>query len=112
MIALGDIGYVGYATNYPILDMLGLVDPVIAALPGAYTRKLGPAFNDHFFEVAPKYFIVISSKPDCRHPSVPNSTAIYRDPRFLPRYQLAGTVRLDGPFAWCIYDKKADAPPP
>ena len=109
-LALGDIGYVGYVTDYPIVDMLGLVDPVIASLPGGYTPKLSPAFNDHFFEKAPRYFLVISSSTDCRHPSVPNSKAIYGDPRFLPRYALAGKVNLDGGFAWCVYESRAASP--
>jgi hypothetical protein len=116
-MALGDIGYVGWSTDRPIFDMLGLVDPVIAKLPGAYTQKLGRAYNDHFFEVAPRYFLVISSKLDCKHPSVPNSRAIYGDARFKDLYALAGKVRLDGGFAWCVYENKAAAgagaaPPP
>ena len=40
-IAIGDIGYVGYATDYPILDLLGLVDGEIAKMPGGYTQKVG-----------------------------------------------------------------------
>ncbi|HVY45350.1 MAG TPA: hypothetical protein VHB21_05700, partial [Minicystis sp.] len=111
-IAIGDIGFVGYKTNYPILDLLGLVDPVIAKLPGGYTQKLGPGFRDRFFEVGPKYLLLISSNLDCRHPSVPGSQVLYRDPRFLPRYDLAGKVPLDGGFAWCIYrDKTAPRAP-
>jgi arabinofuranosyltransferase len=105
-VALGDIGFVGYATNYPILDMLGLVDPVVAKIPGGYTRKLGPALNDRFFEVSPRFFIVISASGDCRHPSVPNSQAIYRDARFLPAYGQVGRVPLDSGYGWCIYERK------
>ncbi len=51
-VALGDIGYVGWATDYPILDMLGLVDPVISKLPGGYTHKVGPGYLDRFFTEA------------------------------------------------------------
>jgi len=111
-IAIGDIGYVGYTTNYPILDLLGLVDPVIAKLPGGYTRKLGPGFLDRFFTKSPEYMLLISSSTDCRHPSVPGSQVIFRDPRFLPRYQVAGKVPLDGGFAWCIYERKSQPSPP
>lgn len=105
-MAIGDIGYVGWVTDYPILDLLGLVDPVISKLPGGYTQKLGPGFNERFFDKKPPYMLVISSNIDCQHPSVAGSQVIYRDPRFLPMYQLGGSVRLDGGFAWCIYKRK------
>ncbi len=105
-IAIGDIGYVGYATDYPILDLLGLVDPVISKLEGGYTRKLGPGFLDRFFDKKPTYFLLISSSVDCKHPSVPGSQVIFRDRRFLPAYDIAGKVPLDGGFAWCIYRRK------
>ena len=110
-IAIGDIGYVGYATDYPILDLLGLVDPVISKLEGGYTRKLGPGFLDRFFDKKPEYFLLISSNIDCQHPSVPGSQVIYRDRRFRPLYEIAGKVPLDGGFAWCIYRRKDAAPP-
>jgi hypothetical protein len=105
-LALGDIGEIGYKTDFPILDLLGLVDPVIAKLPGGYTQKLGPGFNDHLFERMPEYVLIISSSMDCQHPSVSGSIAIYRDRRFLPAYDVAGKVPLEGGFAWCIYRKK------
>ena len=106
-IAIGDIGFVGYTTNYPVLDLLGLVDPVIAKVPGGYTQKLGEGFKNRFFDVGPKYLLLISSSMDCAHPSVPGSQVLFRDPRFKPRYQVAGKVALDGGFAWCIYRNKA-----
>ena len=105
-IAIGDIGYIGWVTDYPILDLLGLVDPVISKLPGGYTHKLGPGFLDHFFAKRPDYFLLISSNVDCEHPSVPGSQVVYRDPRFKPNYAVAGKVPLDGGFAWCIYQRK------
>lgn len=108
-IAMGDIGYVGWATDYPILDLLGLVDPVIAQLPGGYTHKIGPGFNNRLFDKKSEYFLLISSDPDCRHPSVTGSIAIYRDPRFLQQYKVAGKVPLDGNFAWCIYKRRHDS---
>ncbi|MFT3772235.1 MAG: hypothetical protein QM820_43085 [Minicystis sp.] len=105
-IAIGDIGYVGWETDYPVLDLLGLVDPVISKLPGGYTQKLGPGFNQRFFEKKPKYMLLISAQNDCTHPSVPGSQVIYRDRRFLDQYQMAGKVPLDGGFNWCIYQRK------
>jgi hypothetical protein len=104
-IALGDIGQVGYETRMPIVDLLGLVDPVVAALPGGYTHKVGPGFRDYFFERRPRYFVLISGQNDCSHPSVTGSIAIFRDPRFRPTYALSGRVILNGGFSWCVYEK-------
>ncbi len=103
-LALGDIGYVGWATDYPILDLLGLVDPVISKLPGGYTQKLG--FLDRLFDKKPRYVLIISSNLDCVHPSVSGSIAIFNDRRFRPEYHLSGKVPLKDGFAWCIYEKK------
>jgi hypothetical protein len=103
-IALGDIGRIGYRTDFPILDLLGLVDPVISKLPGGYTNKVGDGFKDRFFESGARYFILISAENDCRHPSVIGSQVIHGDPRFAAYYAEAGMVRLDHGFNWCIYE--------
>lgn len=103
-IAMGDIGYVGYKTDYPLLDLLGLVDPVIAKLPGGYTQKLGPGFTNRLFEVEPRYILIISATRDCMTPSVAGSRVIWRDQRFWKHYRRAGAVQLDDNFAWCIFE--------
>lgn len=105
-IALGDIGYVGWATDYPILDLLGLTDPVISKLPGGYTQKLGPGFADRLFDKKSRYVLIISSSLDCQHPSVPGSQVLFNDPRFRRDYQIAGKVPLDNGFAWCFFERK------
>lgn len=105
-LALGDIGYVGWATDRPILDLLGLVDPVIARLPGGYTQKLGPGLGARFFEKRPRYALIISAGNDCQHPSVAGARVLYGDRRFREEYALAGRVRLDPPFSWCIYERR------
>ncbi|MCA9617965.1 MAG: hypothetical protein KC731_03025 [Myxococcales bacterium] len=112
-LALGDIGQVGYETGYPILDLLGLVDPVISDLPGGYTRKVGPGFRDRFFDVGPRYVIIISSDGDCRHPSVLGSRVLYQDARFRKSYVESGRVAIppDGRFNWCIYERRELANP-
>lgn len=109
-IALGDIGEVGYKTGYPILDLLGLVDPVVAKLPGGYTRKIGSGFRDHFFKSAPRYFILISANRRCDNPSVPGSQSLFRDRRFLRRYVVSGHVPLDQGFRWCVYENRSFRP--
>ena len=103
-IALGDIGQIGYETGYPVLDLLGLVDPVIAKLPGGYTTKIGPGFRDRFFDAEPRYFILISSDGDCVHPSVIGSRILFHDPRFHGLYTVRGRVPLNQGFSWCVYE--------
>jgi hypothetical protein len=110
-IALGDIGEIGYRTDMPILDLLGLVDPVIAGLPGGYTNKVGPGYRDRFFDYAPRYFVLISSNNDCVHPSVTGSRVLFNDGRFRQAYGVSGKVRLDGGFFWCIYENKSHLGP-
>jgi hypothetical protein len=109
-IAMGDIGEIGWVTDYPVLDLLGLVDPVIARLPGGYTQKLGPGFLDRFFEKKPRYALVISDQGDCVHPSVLGSKVLFYNPWFQRQYALAGSVPLDGGYRWCIYERRE--PPP
>jgi hypothetical protein len=105
-IALGDIGQIGYQTDFPILDLLGLVDPVIATLPGGYTMKIGPGYRDRFFDRKPRYFVMISAEGDCKHPSVPGSRSLYNDRRFLQHYALSGRVPLEQNFNWCVYERR------
>lgn len=104
-IAMGDIGEIGWKTDYPVLDLLGLVDPVIAKLPGGYTQKLGPGFTKRFFDAKPRYALIISAQNDCAHPSVPGSQVLYHHPRFAKEYALKGRIPLDRGFAWCIYER-------
>ena len=108
-IAMGDIGEIGYRTDYPVLDLLGLVDPVVSELPGGYTRKIGKGYRDHFFNSKPRYFVLVSADNDCHHPSVPGSRVLYTDRRFLRQYFVSGRVKLMSGFSWCVYERK-DAP--
>jgi arabinofuranosyltransferase len=105
-LALGDIGQVGYQTDLPVLDLLGLVDPVIAKLPGGYTTKIGQGFRDRFFNAAPRYALIISSDHDCHHPSVIGSRVLYADRRFLVQYGVTGQIKIGDGFSWCLYENK------
>jgi arabinofuranosyltransferase len=110
LIAIGDIGYVGYKTDYPILDLLGLVDPEIPKMPGGYTQKTGKEWLDYFYARKPRYAILISSSQDCEHPSVHGSVVMWRDRRFRETFRKLTFQPLDNNFAWCIYERK-DARP-
>ncbi|WP_437916327.1 hypothetical protein WME73_16675 [Sorangium sp. So ce302] len=104
-IALADIGYVGYRTGFPVVDMLGLLSPEVSRLPGAYTHKVGAGYTDAIFAKNPRYFLLISSGIDCKTPTVPSSRASYEDPRFKADYRLRQVIALRKGGAWCIYGK-------
>ncbi|WP_437692482.1 hypothetical protein [Sorangium sp. So ce176] len=104
-IAIADIGYVGYRTGFPIVDMLGLLSPEVSSLPGGYTHKVGTGYTDALFSKNPRYFLIIASGADCRNPTVPSSRASYNDPRFKKDYKLRQTIALKKGGAWCIYGK-------
>ncbi len=105
LLALGDIGYIGWWTDFPILDILGLVDPVIAKLPGGYGNKTDAAYLDYFFARMPAYFVLISEQGDCRHPFHPSIAAVYRDParRFKDNYQVVHQGPVNDGVSWCVY---------
>ncbi|AUX38685.1 hypothetical protein SOCE26_000630 [Sorangium cellulosum] len=111
-IAVGDIGYIGYATDYPILDLLGLVDPVISKLPGGYTRKTGPGYVQRVFDKAPRYFVFVGSPDTCDKLPFPAQEKLRKDRRFRGVYEVSGMIRHSKGGYWCVFERRDDAPPP
>lgn len=105
-IAIGDIGYVGYRTNYPLLDLLGLVDPVIAKLPGGYTKKHGDGYKDRFFGVMPTYVVIIMAGQECDRATMAGSKLLFYDPRFKRNYEVAHNVQVAAKAGWCVFRRK------
>lgn len=110
-VALGDIGYVGYATDYPVLDLLGLVDPVISGLPGGYTRKTGPGYVERVFEKMPRYFVFVGGADTCDKLPFPSQEKLRKDRRFRARYKVSGKIRHSKGGYWCIFERDENAPP-
>ena len=104
-IAIGDIGLVGYRTNYPLLDTLGLVDPVISRLPGGYAARNGEGFRDRIFGEMPAYIVIIVDGM-CDRPVMAGSRAIYEDPRFAPNFVTGHRIHIGGSTNWCIYEHR------
>ncbi|MEM6992215.1 MAG: hypothetical protein AAF721_17015 [Myxococcota bacterium] len=104
-VALGDIGFVGYRTNYPILDLLGLVDPVIHELPGGYTKKVGDGYLERFYEVSPEHAVLIMTNDECRRPALPGVRVLTEDPRF-SRYRPVHAVTMASDVTWCIFTRR------
>ena len=105
-IALGDIGYVGWRTNYPIFDLLGLVEPVIHKLPGGYTKKIGPGYVERFYEVMPDYPVLIMTNDNCDRPALKGVRVITDDPRFEASYRPRHAVVMSSEASWCIFVRR------
>jgi len=103
-IAIGDIGYVGYRTNYPLLDLLGLVDPVISKLPGGYTHKLGRGYKDRVFKVMPKYIVIVMAGQSCDRAAMAGSRTLFGDRRFKKNYRAVHNVQVGAEASWCIFE--------
>lgn len=106
-VSLGDIGEVGWITNWPIYDVLGLVTPQVATLPGGYGQKSStPQFVEEFFRASPRYFLLITDHGDCRHTPFPVMRAPFEDQRFASQYDFLHSVRLSATSAWCLYERQ------
>ncbi len=104
-IAVADMGYIAYATDYPILDLLGLVDPVISRLPGGYTNKTGRGYVERVFDVMPRYFVFVGSANDCARLPFQSQARLKADARFRSRYDVVGQIRHSKDGLWCIFGR-------
>lgn len=106
-IALGDIGRVGWETSFPVFDVLGLVDQTTAQASGGHRHKTGDDFLDHFFGVAPRYYVSATTTARC-HDEVgaPVLRAIQRDPRFQATYRVRARIHGEARknLSWCIFE--------
>lgn len=106
LIGLGDLGYVSYETNLPILDLIGLTDREIARFEGGYTRKYGMDYRDYLFERDPAYFVFSPGrKRGCRGQHFKLHRKVANDPRF-SNYRLAaepGSERFGG---LCVFARR------
>jgi arabinofuranosyltransferase len=107
-IALGDIGRVGWATGYPVFDVLGLVDETTAEASGGHRQRTGDDFLEHFYAAAPRYFVASKGTVRCHDPvGPPVLRAIQKDPRFQTTYRLR--ARIPGKsrknVSWCIFER-------
>jgi hypothetical protein len=108
-VALGDIGYVGYETDYPIFDLLGLVDPVISKLPGGYTNKTGPGYVARAFDKSPRYFVFVGTT-NCQEMAFAAQEQLRLDPRFQQSYRLAVRVQHSLGGLWCVFERMDGSP--
>lgn len=83
-LSLGDIGQIGWITDYEIVDMLGLVTKEVSHLPGGYTRKDPEATAAHIMRVQPDYVLTINK-----------GRTRYSRPRPIPKMQKALAKRSD-----------------
>jgi hypothetical protein len=109
-VALADIGVVGWENRarLRVLDMYGLTDRTIAAIPGRHMKKLGPVYRERVLGSRPDY-IVLSGDHDCDEPSDVEWAQIYYEPRFKPNYELVLHTNEGARFGWCVYRRKTPA---
>jgi arabinofuranosyltransferase len=94
-----------------VLDLLGLVDPVISTLPGGYTRKTGPGYVQRVFDKMPRYFVFVGGPDTCDKLPFPAQEKLRKDRRFRGVYEVAGMVRHSKNGYWCIFERPDDASP-
>jgi len=104
VVAIGDIGVVGWENRdrLRVLDMNGLVDKTIAAIPGRHLRKIGPIYRDRILGSRPDY-IVFSGDHGCEEPKEETGAEIYFDSRFQAEYQLVTRTNENARFGWCVF---------
>ncbi len=102
-IAVADIGEIGYKTNFPVIDLLGLVDPVISKLPGGYTHKTGAGYVDRVFDAKPRYFVLVGAQNDCKKLPFAAQLRLIRDERFQGNFVTAAKIKHAKNGVWCIF---------
>jgi hypothetical protein len=105
-IALADIGYVGWATDAPILDLYGLTDAANArALHAGQSSRVA----DRVLEQRPRYVVTLSGERDCARPFDTVSRALAADPGFARSYRLVEALAPSREERYCIF-AAIDAP--
>ena len=104
-VALQDIGYVGWATDRPIIDTVGLVSRDIGHLEGGYGTKT-QGLADRVYEAQPEYIALASSGGDCLHTFHPTDDAVFADPRLKERYRVAKRIDLGFGVSWCLWEAR------
>ena len=112
-VAFADLGYVGYVTDRPIFDLLGLMAPEIARLEGGYTRKDGRGVAEALVRRRPAYAFLLSLGRDCHHPIHEGMRAIYEQPDriFQRSYVVAAVVPWYGDMVGCFWERAEAARP-
>jgi hypothetical protein len=106
LIALMDIGMIGYESGLRILDISGLTEPKIARAPGGFLHKRYPV--EELLDRRPRFFVLVDG--------FPIDEAILRHPDFARGYRLV--LERNHRFNWTppgsytlrVYER-ADGPP-
>ncbi len=78
MVALMDVGIIGYESGLRVLDISGLTEPEIAKAPGGFLDKRYPV--ESLLAKSPRYFVLVNG--------FRIDEAIMKDPAFLRDYRL------------------------
>ncbi|MDA8137909.1 MAG: hypothetical protein M0036_04575 [Desulfobacteraceae bacterium] len=109
-IAMGDIGEIGYRTNFKVIDMLGLVTPYISHLEGGYTTKDPKQIAEYVMDRMPEYILFVTNEPTRNNMPRPHhecSEQIVKTPEFSEKYRTFFQLRVSNPFCyWIIMAQK------
>ena len=78
LVALMDVGIIGYESGLPVLDISGLTEPEIARAPGGFLEKRYPV--ESLLARSPRFFVLVDG--------FRIDEAIMKDPSFLRDYRL------------------------
>lgn len=78
MVALMDVGIIGYESGLRVLDISGLTEPEIAKAPGGFLDKRYPV--ESLLARSPRFFVLVNG--------FRIDEAIMKDPTFLRDYRL------------------------
>jgi hypothetical protein len=90
-VAAGAIGAFGFYTNAPIIDLFGLVNPVIARSQAEKVGRWTPPGHqrsnaDYVLARRPQYILIPRKDAKRATPPVPSSVEIWRHPDFISSY--------------------------
>jgi hypothetical protein len=105
-VAVGDIGWIAFATKRPIVDVIGLIDVDIARSAGGYANKDRAVIARRVFEQEAEFLIVMAGV-DCTQPGYPALRALFSSPgdEVWKDYALAEVFSLGADGINCVFDR-------
>jgi arabinofuranosyltransferase len=109
-VAVWDIGFVGYATDYPLFDLFGLVTPATSDLPGGYSRRYTPEWVNRVLSATPDYFVLVGKRGEGCTALSAATEQLRTDRRFQDAYKLGARIQHTRGGHWCIFEKRETFP--
>ena len=109
-IALSDIGQIGYFSERPVIDLVGLTDPVIARSPGKlHQKQYDPLY---VLDQKPKFIVLVcyKDKGEYRIRGFETEMRLYQQPRFQEEYFLKPVIsqkfHYKDEYTYLVFERK------